>query len=153
MGFFMADPKLQVAGRPLPLQALYCQTVLSRCVGRVDEWVDALRLPAACKYNMVHFTPVQELGESGSCYSIAQQTSLAQSLFPQPVLEEVAAAPSVDAGEVCVWYCGLLCCLLTQCLVLVAGACAGARRLSWSTWRLRSLIWSASGCSGCRDTL
>jgi len=55
---------------------------------------------------MIHFTPVQQLGESGSCYSIARQLVLEPTLFSDTVLRRAsgacAGAAGDGAGEVCV---------------------------------------------------
>ena len=67
------------------VDGLCIQTVLTRALGPMDEWVARLRVAHMAKYNMVHFTPVevgasmsavkamtswQELGGSQSGYSI-----------------------------------------------------------------------------------
>lgn len=98
VGFFMVDPALclrrgaAVGATPLPLEAVSIQTVLTRCIGPTSEWVHSLRIASLCGYNFIHFTPVQELGESGSCYSIFAQNSLAASLFDKDTTDAMAAS-------------------------------------------------------------
>lgn len=46
-------------------------TVMSRCLGKMTRWPDVLRNVRELGYNAVHFTPIQQYGESFSHYSIA----------------------------------------------------------------------------------
>lgn len=66
--YVIVNPEMKV-----PLDAIKCQTVLSKNLGPLSEWRKRLTLTKDCKYNMVHFTPVQELGGSNSAYSIKNQ--------------------------------------------------------------------------------
>lgn len=76
-GYFQVRPKLS-----LPLDCIQCQTVLSKNLGTIDTWRDRLAVCYQSGYNMVHFTPVQELGGSNSAYSIADQLKFNPSFIP-----------------------------------------------------------------------
>ncbi|XP_050557040.1 glycogen debranching enzyme isoform X2 [Spodoptera frugiperda] len=78
-GWFHVAPTLRVGpgGRDeIPLDGVMCHTVLAKCLGPLPRWEAALRVSREAGYNMLHFTPVQELGASRSSYSIANQLRL-----------------------------------------------------------------------------
>lgn len=77
-GYIVVDPILRVGAddRVLPLDCVTLQTFLAKCLGPVDEWESRLRVAKEAGYNMIHLTPLQTLGESRSCYSLANQLEL-----------------------------------------------------------------------------
>ncbi|CAH0407528.1 unnamed protein product [Chilo suppressalis] len=76
-GWFQVAPTLRV-GRDerIPLDGVTSLTVLAKCLGPLPRWESALRPAREAGYNLVHLTPVQELGASQSSYSIANQLRL-----------------------------------------------------------------------------
>ncbi|XP_051552871.1 glycogen debranching enzyme-like isoform X1 [Myxocyprinus asiaticus] len=83
-GYVVVDPVLRVGAdnHVLPLDCISIQTYLSKCLGPLDEWLDRLRVAREAGYNMIHFTPLQTLGESRSCYSLADQLELNTDFSP-----------------------------------------------------------------------
>ncbi|XP_075473238.1 glycogen debranching enzyme isoform X1 [Ascaphus truei] len=77
-GYIVVDPVLRIGAenRVLHLDCITLQTFLSKCLGPFDEWEDRLRVAKESGYNMVHLTPLQALGKSRSCYSLADQLQL-----------------------------------------------------------------------------
>lgn len=61
-------------GELLPLNSIALQSVVSKWLGpTVKDWDCVFKKISKKKYNMIHFTPLQERGESNSPYSIYDQ--------------------------------------------------------------------------------
>ncbi|KAK4052230.1 bifunctional 4-alpha-glucanotransferase/amylo-alpha-1,6-glucosidase [Microbotryomycetes sp. JL221] len=104
-GYFIVDPALTVPRRTrilgddmqplpvgqggtvtkqlanLPLDGLVIQSVIAKWMGTLDEWVPHLDQMRDRGYNMLHYTPLQQRGESGSPYSIFDQLEFDDVLF------------------------------------------------------------------------
>ncbi|CAK7568449.1 MAG: bifunctional 4-alpha-glucanotransferase/amylo-alpha-1,6-glucosidase [Sporothrix epigloea] len=77
-------PRLSLDGRPLPLEALSVFSVISKFLGKYpNDWERHLRGISDRGYNMVHFTPLQQRGESNSPYSLFDQLAWDPLCFPR----------------------------------------------------------------------
>ncbi|CBZ54178.1 putative glycogen debranching enzyme [Neospora caninum Liverpool] len=74
----IVEPSLSINGVPLKQESISVQTVLSRCLGPFSGWRRMFTQTGELGYNVIHFTPLQALGESGSCYSIADQLHISE---------------------------------------------------------------------------
>uniref|UniRef100_A0A3Q3IKW1 Glycogen debranching enzyme n=1 Tax=Monopterus albus TaxID=43700 RepID=A0A3Q3IKW1_MONAL len=84
-GYIVVDPVLRVGAdnHVLPLDCITIQTYLAKCLGHLDDWPDRLRVAKESGYTMVHFTPLQTLGKSRSCYSLADQLAFSPEFSPE----------------------------------------------------------------------
>uniref|UniRef100_A0A665URJ1 Glycogen debranching enzyme n=1 Tax=Echeneis naucrates TaxID=173247 RepID=A0A665URJ1_ECHNA len=83
-GYIIVDPVLRVGANNdlLPLDCISSQTYMASGLGPLDKWLDRVRVAKETGYNMIHFTPLQKLGSSSCCYSIADQLELNPDFSP-----------------------------------------------------------------------
>ncbi|KZV99969.1 glycoside hydrolase family 13 protein [Exidia glandulosa HHB12029] len=74
---------LQKSTTHVSLDGLAILTVVSKWMGSLAEWKPHLVEAQQRGYNMLHFTPLQQRGESMSPYSIADQMAYDKALFEQ----------------------------------------------------------------------
>ncbi|CAG2175407.1 unnamed protein product, partial [Oppiella nova] len=78
--YIVVSPQLKVgsdaSARLLDLNAIQCQTVLTKSLGQFETWKSKLEVAYKTGYNMVHLTPIQELGGSNSSYCLSDQLKL-----------------------------------------------------------------------------
>ena len=77
------EPSLNAGGSQLPLDSLGIMSVVSKFLGKYpQDWDKHLRGISRRGYNMVHFTPLQQRGESNSPYSLFDQLAFDPEMFP-----------------------------------------------------------------------
>ncbi|KAJ2687046.1 bifunctional 4-alpha-glucanotransferase/amylo-alpha-1,6-glucosidase [Coemansia spiralis] len=81
--YFLVDPQLTLAGKPLPLDAIALQSVSPKWLGPMKNWSPHLAASSKMGYNMLHFIPMQQRGGSDSPYSLFNQLELSDELFEE----------------------------------------------------------------------
>jgi len=79
----LVPPELTIKGEHVPLRAIAAITVVPKWLGTVDTWMDKFEVIARSGFNMVHFAPLQQRGQSNSPYSIADQLAYSDDLIPR----------------------------------------------------------------------
>lgn len=79
---FVVPTTFTLKGKEITPNELCVQSVLSKLMGPLSEWPDKLAKIAAKGYNMVHFVPLQQRGESDSPFSIYEQLAWDPEIFP-----------------------------------------------------------------------
>ncbi|XP_026190855.1 glycogen debranching enzyme [Cyclospora cayetanensis] len=93
----IVEPIITLKGKPIHAEALSVQTVLSRSLGGIKRWWRMFQHTKDMGYNMVHFTPLQTTGESGSCYSLAKQLEIDAFFFREEEDASEAASQGVSS--------------------------------------------------------
>jgi hypothetical protein len=78
----LIEPKIKLGkNTEIDLDSISMQTVLSKSLGKLDEWENYFKEANLLKYNFIHFTPIQILGKSDSLYCIKDQREINNIFF------------------------------------------------------------------------
>lgn len=80
--YFIVSSGFTMNGKPLSLNSLNIESVISKWMGPVSTWKEKLVKIKDKGYNMIHFTPLQQRGSSNSPYSIYDQLAFDKECFP-----------------------------------------------------------------------
>ena len=81
-------PKVIIQGKEIKLDDIQLQTILSKSLGKVNEFEKYFEEASRLKYNFVHFTPIQQLGISESLYCLRDNTKINNIFFDSDKLSE-----------------------------------------------------------------
>lgn len=79
--YFVVPPSLYIGDQFLPLNSIALESIVSKWLGARDNWDSVFNEVKRKGYNMVHFIPLQQRGESNSPYSIFDQLQFDNALF------------------------------------------------------------------------
>ena len=79
--YIIVLPKVVIQGKEILLNSIQLQTILSKSLGKVNEFEKYFQEASRLKYNFVHFTPIQQLGMSESLYCLRDNTKINNIFF------------------------------------------------------------------------
>ncbi|TGZ58141.1 hypothetical protein CRM22_009755 [Opisthorchis felineus] len=85
-----------VTGKGWELDGVVVQTYIPKNLGYFTDWESRLMTAKEGSYNMIHFTPLQELGYSGSAYSLRDQLKVNPNFTP-PGAAKPVDWPDIEA--------------------------------------------------------
>lgn len=85
----LAHPSLIFNNKEINLHSIQMQTVLSKNLGKLDMFETYNNECHLLKYNMIHFTTIQELSSIDSLYSIKDQLTISDIFFEEQLTHEV----------------------------------------------------------------
>ncbi|KYR02849.1 glycogen debranching enzyme [Tieghemostelium lacteum] len=97
-GTFQVNPVLTINNNVLPSDGIILQTYLTKCLGPLENWDHFIQQSSQLGYNMIHFTPIQEIGASGSSYSIYDQQSISSKIHGGSEQEKLFAVKDFIIG-------------------------------------------------------
>ncbi len=96
-GYFLVEPNLGYSP-----EGICCQTYITKLLGPFKEWENRLTVGKNGCYNMIHFTPIQQLGSSRSAYSISNHLRMDSTYFQSgPTSSEVTVSYKDRTGASC----------------------------------------------------
>lgn len=99
---FVVPPSLFINDQYLTFNSVTMQSVVSKWVGKSfkNDWLPLFQNIKDKGYNMIHFTPLQQRGESNSPYSIFDQLKFDSLLFPNDKadIERIVSVLEKDYG-------------------------------------------------------
>ena len=81
-------PRVNIQGKEIALDDIHLQTILSKSLGKINEFDKYFKEAAKLKYNFVHFTPIQQLGISESLYCLRDNTKINNIFYDNNNLSE-----------------------------------------------------------------
>ena len=74
--YIIVQPDIIINKKRINLQSINLQTILSKSLGKINDFEKYYEEASKLKYNFVHFTPIQKLGISESLYCLRDNTQI-----------------------------------------------------------------------------
>lgn len=84
----LIEPRIEIGNKTYDIENLSMQTILSKSLGKIEEWENYFKEASLLNYNFIHFTPVQMIGSSDSLYCLKDQTEINDSFFDKKFSKE-----------------------------------------------------------------
>ena len=83
----LVNPYLEINQfKKIPINKITLQSVISKNIGYLDNFIDYFTEASLLKYNMIHFTTFQTLSESNNIYCIKDQTEIDDIFFQDEII-------------------------------------------------------------------
>ncbi|BEJ13378.1 hypothetical protein CspHIS471_0305520 [Cutaneotrichosporon sp. HIS471] len=89
--------KVEKKSVTIPLDGLTILSIIAKWQGKVNVWDKHLAEASRRGYNMIHYTPLQVRGESGSPYSIYNQLAFDPTILTEPTAKDGGYSEICDA--------------------------------------------------------
>ena len=86
--YIIVQPDIFINKKRIDFQSIHLQTILSKSLGKINEFDKFYEEASKLKYNFIHFTPIQKLGISESLYCIRDNTEINDIFFEGEVSKE-----------------------------------------------------------------
>ncbi len=100
--YVIVQPQIIISGKELPVRSISLQTILSKSLGKIQDFDKFFEEASKLKFNFIHFTPIQKLGLSESLYCLRDNTQLNDIFFEGEVENEeklVRFKEAIDRGR------------------------------------------------------
>jgi len=77
----LIEPKIKIGNKEVNIESLSMQTILSKSLGKLNNWENYFKEANLLDYNIIHFTPIQSIGVSDSLYCLKDQTEINDAFF------------------------------------------------------------------------
>lgn len=85
--YIHVEPKFHLNSNLYSIINIRMQTILSKSLGKIDEWENYFQEASFLGYNFIHFTPIQELGQSESLYCLFNHNQINNYFFENKSLK------------------------------------------------------------------
>lgn len=74
--YIQVEPDIIIKDNKISINGINLQSIISKSIGKINEWEKYFMEASFLGYNFVHFTPIQQTGMSNSLYSISNHNKI-----------------------------------------------------------------------------